>query len=239
MAEEVAHTAGTHAHEHLHKVAAAHREEGHAGLSGYSLGQQGFTGSRRTYQQGTLGNLSSQVGIFLRILKEGDNLLHLLFGTGLSGHILEGHVQFIVLFIDAGFALAHTEYAAAGSTAAHPAHQENPDGHEHHKGQYIDEDVGHRVAVLVLVAVVACKLLLVSGLVDKRLQVVHRTVFHLDKGVCARLLDALFEYVAHVFCLHVHLQCLLVVVDDDAVGIAFEHHGLELRVGGGGLDARL
>ena len=39
LLEQVAHTTGTHADEHLHEVGAAHREERHTGLTGHGLCQ--------------------------------------------------------------------------------------------------------------------------------------------------------------------------------------------------------
>ena len=59
LLEEVADTTGTHTHEHLHEVGTRHREERDTGLTGHSLGEQGLTGSRRSHEQGALGNLSA------------------------------------------------------------------------------------------------------------------------------------------------------------------------------------
>ena len=116
LAEQVAHTTGTHAHEHLNEVASRHREEGHAGFSGHGLGQQRLTCSRRTNEQRSLGNLSAQFGVFLRVLQEFHNLLHFLLGTLLSGHVLERDVQVAAFLIHLGFRLAHIEDAASGTS---------------------------------------------------------------------------------------------------------------------------
>ena len=128
LLEQVAYTAGTHTDEHLNEVGTAHGEEGHTCLAGYCLGQQGLTCSRRTYQQGSLGNLTSQIGVFLGILQEVHYLLHLLLGTSLTGHVLEGDAQRSALLVHLGFRLAHTEDASTSGHAstAHAAHDEHP-----------------------------------------------------------------------------------------------------------------
>ena len=59
LTEGVAHTTGTDTDEHLHEVGTRHREEGHSCLSGNGLRQQRLSCSRRSYEQRTLGNLSS------------------------------------------------------------------------------------------------------------------------------------------------------------------------------------
>ena len=59
LAEQVTHTAGTHAHEHLHKVATRHGEEGHIRLTCHCLSEQCFTCTWRAYQQHALRNLTS------------------------------------------------------------------------------------------------------------------------------------------------------------------------------------
>ena len=116
LAEQVAHTTGTHAHEHFNKIAARHGEEGHASLACNSLGQQRLTRSRRSHEQSALGNLTSQFGVFLRILQELNDFLHLLLGTFLSGHVLERDVQVAAFLVHLGLRLAHVEDSASGTT---------------------------------------------------------------------------------------------------------------------------
>lgn len=65
--EEVTHTRGSHAYEHLHEVGARHREERHIGLAGHGLCQEGLAGARRAYKESALGYLSAEIGIALRI----------------------------------------------------------------------------------------------------------------------------------------------------------------------------
>jgi hypothetical protein len=47
--------------------------------------------SRRTHEECSLRNLTTQVSIFLWVFEELHDFLHFLFGTFLSGHILEGN----------------------------------------------------------------------------------------------------------------------------------------------------
>ena len=124
LGKDVAHAAGAHADEHLDEVGAAHGEERHTSLTGYSLRQERLTGSRRTDEQCTLGYLTAQIGVFLWVLEEVDNLLHLLFGALLSSDILEGHAHLVAFLIELGLALADVEHAATATGIAHAAGEE-------------------------------------------------------------------------------------------------------------------
>ena len=126
LSEEVAHAACTHADEHLYEVGTAHREERYACLACHCLRQQGLSCSRRTYEQCALRYLSSQVGVFLRFFEKLDNLLYLLFGGSLSGHILECYAQVVALLVHACLAFAHAEHTSAGVASAHAAHEQYP-----------------------------------------------------------------------------------------------------------------
>ena len=59
LMEYVAYTTCSHTDKHFDKVTTAHREERHTGFTGNSLCQEGFTCTRRTYQQGSLRNLTT------------------------------------------------------------------------------------------------------------------------------------------------------------------------------------
>ena len=123
LAEEVAYARCTHADEHLNKVRTAHGEEWYASFASYSLCQESLTGSWRTNEQCALRNLTTQIGIFLRILKEFHDFLYFLLGTFLSGNILEGDSQGISLLVHLCLALTYIEDAAAhvAHTASHSA----------------------------------------------------------------------------------------------------------------------
>ena len=81
MTEEVTYAACTDADEHLHEIRAAHREERYIGFAGYGLGKEGFTGTRRAHEKCAFRDFSTYLGIFLGILEELDDFLHLLFGA--------------------------------------------------------------------------------------------------------------------------------------------------------------
>ena len=59
--EQVAHSAGADAHEHLHEVRAGDRQERHSGLTGHGAGQQGLAGARRTDEQHALGDAGADL----------------------------------------------------------------------------------------------------------------------------------------------------------------------------------
>ena len=141
--EQIAYARSSNAHEHFDEVATRHREERHTSLAGNGLGQQRLSGSRRSYEQCALGNLTTQLSIFLRVLQEVYDFLHLLLGSGLSGNILEGDTQIASLLIHLCLRLAYVEDAsteAGTSTAAHAAHEEHPYGYNEEYGQEIVDE---------------------------------------------------------------------------------------------------
>ena len=68
--EEIADAAGTDADKHFHEVGTGNGEEGDVGLTGDRAGEEGFAGSRRTDQQDTLGNPTSELLEFGGLAKE-------------------------------------------------------------------------------------------------------------------------------------------------------------------------
>ena len=78
--EQVAYAGSSHADKHFNEVRSRHGEERHVCLSCHGFCHQGFTGSRRANQQGSLRNFTSQFGVFIRGFEERYNLFHLLFG---------------------------------------------------------------------------------------------------------------------------------------------------------------
>src|SRR6266700_3299781 len=60
LVEEVTHATGPDPDQHLDKLRAAHREEGHFRLTGHGPCQQGLPGSRRPDKQHATGDLSPQ-----------------------------------------------------------------------------------------------------------------------------------------------------------------------------------
>ena len=113
--EQIAHTARAYTHKHFDEVRTAHGEEWHIGFTSHSLCQEGFTGSRRAYEERAFGDFTSEFGVFLGILQEVYDFLHLLFRTFLSGNVFEEH-SVVVFFVELlRFALSHREHATAGT----------------------------------------------------------------------------------------------------------------------------
>ena len=140
LAEEVAHAARAYAHEHLYKIRTGHRQERHIRLACHSLGEQSLTRTRRTYEQRTLGNLAAQSGIFLRILEERYNFLHLLLGAFESGYVLERHLLLLVLVKHLRLGFTHAEYTAYAAgiayATAHPYKEEYNEQERQYVHQY-------------------------------------------------------------------------------------------------------
>merc|ERR1719181_752070 len=83
-------TRGAHAHEELDELGGRAGEEGHAGLAGDRLGEQGLARAGRPHEEAALGDLGAQVGVLVRVLQEVDDLLELQLGAVHAGDVLEG-----------------------------------------------------------------------------------------------------------------------------------------------------
>ena len=130
--EQVAHTGGTHAHEHLHEVRTGDGEEGHAGLTGHGAGQQGLTGTWRAHQQHALGDAAAQTGELFGVGQEFHHFGQFVLGFIHTGHVLKGHTgRVLVEQARAGTAKAHGLAAAT----LHLAHEEDPDTDEQQHGE--------------------------------------------------------------------------------------------------------
>ena len=231
MLEKVAYTTGTDTHKHFHEVGTRHREERYSSLSGYCLGQEGLTCSRRTHQQRTFGDLTTQFGIFLRILQEVHDFLNLLLGTGLTCHILERDTQVAALFVHLSLRLADIEDTASGAHAstAHTAHEEDPECHQDEdRQQVIEQHVEHIVLFAVFKDQVTRECLFLLSLVHKFLYLIDRAELHFHVRILACLLGALVEYITDMLRLHVHLDGTLVFVHHDLRSVAMIHHLLEV-----------
>ena len=235
LTEEVAYTTGTNAHKHLYKVATRHREERYVGFASHSLCQKGLTRSRRTNQQSPLGYLTTQVCIFIRILQELYNLLHLLLGTSLAGHILEGNLAGLLLIYQLGTAPAYVEdshrtASATASTAAHTAHDENPEKGNKDKGTKAPQKVGDGIATVLIFNITAEMSRLVL-LLHKIFQLIGRRVLRLHNARSSGLYLGRGEYITQMRRLHIHYQGSFLLVYYDFTGIPFFYVLLELAVG--------
>ena len=187
LLKEVADTGCAHAHEHLHKVGAGDGEEGDIGFAGHGLGQQRFAGARRAYQQSTLGELGTDVGIFLGIVQEVDDLRQGFLGLVLTGHIGKGDAG-LLFHVDLGVGLAHAADPAHASHAAlfrHDPHDEGEHEHDEHKGQNeVDGEQKERAHLRLVLRVIVC----FSGLMHPLHQRVVSLHFHGEELQGSRLL---------------------------------------------------
>ena len=120
LLEQVAHAPRADADVELHEVRAGDREELHVRLARDGLCQQGLAGARRADQQHALGDARADLGVFLRVLEEVDDLLELLLLLLAARHIGEGGL-FLLLAAKAGPGLAEPGHAARAA-ALHPVH---------------------------------------------------------------------------------------------------------------------
>ena len=88
--KQVTNARRANAYKHLDKVRAADMKERDARLSGDGSGQVCLTDAGRAGQKDAFGDLGSQCGIFLGVLKEVDDFEKLLLSLFDSGHVVKG-----------------------------------------------------------------------------------------------------------------------------------------------------
>ena len=88
--EEVADPTGADSHEHLHEVRAGDREERHPGLAGDGSGDEGLAGAGRSDEEDALRDPGADLGEFLGVLQEVDDLADLLLDALVAGDVVEG-----------------------------------------------------------------------------------------------------------------------------------------------------
>ena len=144
--EHVAHTAGAYAHEHLHKVRAGDREEGHARFTRDRARQQRLTRPRRTDQQRARRDARTKTRELAGVLEILDNLLEVLLGRLHTCHILEGAaLRVLGQQFRARFAEAHR---AAAALALHGSQDVDADTHEQEKRKYAEQAADPRALLL-------------------------------------------------------------------------------------------
>ena len=142
LLEKVTHARSAHAHEHLHEIRAGNRQERHIGLSRHRLRQQGFTRSRRAYQQRALGNFRTDGFVFVGFLEEIDDLHDLDLCLLQSGNVLESHL-FRVLLVEhlrPGLPHVHNTASTASGPPRHAAHQEEPAADNNDPGKHLKQN---------------------------------------------------------------------------------------------------
>ncbi|GIX60793.1 uncharacterized protein BcabD6B2_02280 [Babesia caballi] len=114
--KQIADPGRTYTDKYLNKVASGDGVEGHVGLAGNGLGQQGFAGARRAAQQSPLGYLRSVVLVGLGVLEEVHKLADLALGLVHARHVLEAHLNLDVLGVHQVH-LSHAEESFHASRA--------------------------------------------------------------------------------------------------------------------------
>ena len=133
LPEQISYTTGSHTHEHLHKIRTGKRIEGHIGLSCHSLGKQSFTGSRRSYQKGSLRKLRTDRSVFCGIMQEVNDFHKAFLRLILTCHILKADAG-VLLHIHLRLGLSYSRESSPGGSHLlhHGVHQNN----QENKGQY-------------------------------------------------------------------------------------------------------
>ena len=138
LTEEIPHAACTDADEHLHEIRTAHREERYSGFAGNGFGKQSLTRSRRAYKKRALGDLRTDLRIFLGALEELHDLLHLLFGAIETCHVFESHFVLLLLVEELCLGFAHAEDTSS-QTASHASSEIDEEEDHQRKRKDIDE----------------------------------------------------------------------------------------------------
>ena len=110
--EKVAHTAGADADVHFDEVGAGNGEERHARLSRDGFREQGFTRSRRAYQEHAAGNPRAEVGELFGSLQKFHDFLQFFFFFFRAGDVRETDFE-VALYVRLGLADTHDLTAAA------------------------------------------------------------------------------------------------------------------------------
>ena len=137
LLEQVANTACADADEHLHEVGARDREERNACLARDRTGQKRLTRTGRPVEQHALRDACTERAEASRRGEELLDLVQLLDRLVSAGDVAEanfGHVRAVALRL----ALSYAHHARG--TAAHAAHQEDPEADDQEERQQEDED---------------------------------------------------------------------------------------------------
>ena len=124
--KKLAHARGTHADVQLHELRTGDREEGSIRLAGDGLGEEGLTGSGRTVQQDAARDARTHLVELVRGRQELADLLELLHGLVLTGHVRERDVRTLLV----EFLGARLSKAAHHARPRHGTHHEVERAHE-------------------------------------------------------------------------------------------------------------
>ena len=232
LTEKVADTGSTDSDKHFHEVRTGKREERHICLTRHGLSQECFTGSRRPYKQSSLRNLTSQFGIFVRVLQEGNNLFHFLLCTGQTCHIFEGNLLVVILIKQLRLRAANRKDIARSHarSTGHPAHQIYPNQHQEDKRTEGNNQIQERT-VAFLKTYFRIYLAFRNQLVVKIRELVGRRNLHIDiqRLSRSRHLLAAAENFRGPCRLHRRLDRVFLVIHDHLFKDIFLCQALELR----------
>src|SRR4029077_18636722 len=149
LLEQVTDARGADADEHLDELGARDRKIGHARLAGHGARQQRLSGARRPDQQYALRDSGAHTAERVRIAKEGDDLLQLVFRLVDAGYVPERYLG-VGLDIDLGARFSDRHQAAEPLALRHAADAISPDQVEdedwQNPGQYRREKTAGRRA---------------------------------------------------------------------------------------------
>ena len=154
-----------------------------------------------------------------------------MFGTCLSGYILERDAKVSSLFVHLSLRLSDVEDTAANTsthtgTAKHEVEKEN----YHGDGKEQVQNIPQIIALLVVISKVARELSFFLLFGDKTLHLIHAADFYGDKRFRTCLLRTLTKHIADVFGLDEHLHLAFGLVHDDFRSKALFYINLELLV---------
>ena len=198
LAKEVANSGSTYTNKHFNKVWTCQREKRYIRFTGHRFGKQGFTCSRRTYQQRTFRNLTTKVRIFLWLFQEFYNLFHFLFGLGKSCHIFKCDFNSTTFFKKLCFGLSYIEYSTAASACSttHSTHKEYPQSDEEDDRQEVYQN-RTKYVVLFIVAYGTIKMAFLFLGINEITKTLTCGSFSGNHWVFANAGWILFEYLAH------------------------------------------
>ena len=137
LLEQVAHTRGADADEHLDEVGARDREERDTRLARDRAREERLTGARRPVEQNALGDPRAERLELLRVLEELLDLLELFDSLLHPGHVLEADLRRVRRH-PLGAALPEAHHLRAA--ALHLVHEEDPEAEEENEGQETREE---------------------------------------------------------------------------------------------------
>ena len=121
LLKQIAHAGSAHADEHFYKFTAADAEERHLGFACYRTRQQGFTCTRRAYQQCTLRHISTDILVLAGIMQKIHQLHQCFLSLVLTCYIGKAFAC-LRFHIDLGIALAEA-HGVAAHALAHKVHK--------------------------------------------------------------------------------------------------------------------